>query len=372
MKKLFTFGFCAVLLLLCAFALPLDAEAKQISIFIDNKKVERDNPPCLDEENYRLYLPLRVIAEGLGFSCHWDGNTNSATLKKGADTAVIVLGSSYYTVNGERIKADTYPVAHNGRLMVPVRALSEALKATVHYDELSYAVYITTAPNSEPEQDQQPEQTPEQTPEQQPGQIPDQQPEQTPLLEGRTIVLDAGHGLVQTGGWTDPGAVGYYGLPERDVVMDVVYKMVPLLQELGAEVILTRYENYTYLTLSGRAAYAAKYNADIFISVHCNANESRVYKGTAMYTNSVSFNTKEDTALAKALQKNTVATLGTKDLGLFQGSFGVLRNLPCPGVLAEIAFISNLEEEKKLATDSFRQQAAQGLVNGIVEYFAAK
>ena len=43
---------------------------------------------------------LRVIAEGLGFSCHWDGNTNSATLKKGADTAVIVLGSSYYTVNG--------------------------------------------------------------------------------------------------------------------------------------------------------------------------------------------------------------------------------------------------------------------------------
>lgn len=379
MKKKNRSLFLAVFLLLCALLLPLEARAADISVFVNGKQVSGDTQPWVNEES-RVYVPLRVIAESLGYACSWDQASGSAFLQKGAETVKLTLGSSYYTVNGKRIKGDSYPVAYRGRVMVPVRSLGEAVQAQVQYDAAKNSVIVWSAADtvigggnsgttgggsSSGGNSAAPPATGGNS-----GNSGNSAGSKT--LAGRTIVLDAGHGKVQPGGWTDPGAVGYYGTPERDIVMDIVYKTAAILQKKGATVILTRAADQTWLTLAGRAAYATKYDADIFISVHCNANENRSYHGTAMYTNAVSYNSYADTLLAQALQKHTVAALGTRDAGLFQGSFGVLRNLPCAGVIAEIGFISNLEEEKKLAKNSFRQKAAEGLAKGIEAYFAAK
>jgi len=379
MKKKKRILLLVVLLIFCACLLPLDAKAADISVFVNGRQISGDARPWVSEES-RVYVPLRLIAESLGYTCSWDQASSSAHLQKGSETVKLTLGSSYYTVNGKKIKGDSYPIAFRGRVLVPVRSLGEAIQAQVQYDAAKQSVIVwgaagtviggsnsgTTGGGSSSGGNSA-------APPAMGGDSGSSDSSAgSKTLAGRTIVLDAGHGKVQSGGWTDPGAVGLYGTPERDIVMDIVYKTAALLQQKGAKVILTRAADYTYLTLAGRAAYATTYNADIFISVHCNANENRSYHGTAMYTNSVSYNNYADTQLARALQNHTVAALGTRDAGLFQGSFGVLRNLPCAGVIAEIGFISNPEEEKKLAQKSFRQKAAEGLAKGIEAYFAAK
>lgn len=339
MKRRTRAACCLLLMLLCLFAQPLMAQAQEISIYVNGSCLSSDAKPWLSENN-RLYMPLRAIATALGFSCEWDGKATALLQNEGVQ-ASITLGSSYYTVNGIKKHADTYPLAYKGRILAPVRALAEALSAEVEYDAASSAVYISTAkaPSG---------------------------------LKGRKIVLDAGHGLMQPGGWTDPGAVGQNGLAERDAVLDVAVKAAALLRQAGAEVILTRNKDYTYLSLAQRAAYASNYGADLLISIHCNASTDKQIKGTAMYTLRNGANKAADEKLAAVMQKSVSAALGTRNLGLFDGNYGVLRGLPCPGLIAELAFISNAEEERLLATTDFRQKAAQGIYEGISRYLGAE
>ncbi|MGI6684905.1 MAG: N-acetylmuramoyl-L-alanine amidase [Bacillota bacterium] len=191
-----------------------------------------------------------------------------------------------------------------------------------------------------------------------------------PSIVGKTIVLDPGHASIQPGGWADPGAVGPSNLYEKDVVLDIAQKVRSLLQAKGANVLMTRTGNTT-LTLGGRADVANKNGADIFVSIHTNANTSRAINGTSTYFyGGVSGQYEARQKLAKSIQQELVKSAQRRNIGVLQASFAVLRYTKVPSVLVETAFISNYEEEKLLADPEFRQKLAQGIAQGIENYFA--
>ncbi|MDS1030476.1 N-acetylmuramoyl-L-alanine amidase [Bacillota bacterium LX-D] len=192
-----------------------------------------------------------------------------------------------------------------------------------------------------------------------------------PSLKGKTIVIDPGHGSIQSGGSSDPGARGPSGLFERDVVLNVSLKVKELLEAKGAKVIMTRTGN-TYLTLKGRAEVANKNNAQIFVCIHCNASTSRSANGTATYyyaQGSLSTQREIRQRLASTVQEQLVKAIGRKNRGIVEANFAVLRYTNVPSILVETAFISNYEEEALLAKSDFQDKIAVGITNGIEKYF---
>jgi N-acetylmuramoyl-L-alanine amidase len=189
-------------------------------------------------------------------------------------------------------------------------------------------------------------------------------------LAGKTIVIDPGHASIQSGGGSDPGAVGPSKLYEKDVVLDVAQKLKGFLEAKGAKVILTRTGD-TKLSLKGRADVANNNNADIFVSIHTNASVNKSANGTETYFyGKVNGQSQAREKLAKAVNKEIVAALGRQNRGVKEANFAVLRYTSMPSILVEIAFISNNEEEKLLADPAFRIKAAQGIANGIEIYFS--
>ena len=224
--------------------------------------------------------------------------------------------------------------------------------------------------------------------------------ESSPTSALRRIVIDAGHG------GKDPGAVGPSGVLEKHVTLKLAKELAKeLTRQIGCEVILTR-DSDVYLPLEERTAIANKVGADLFISLHANANKSRKAFGIETYYLNFSKNDKaaavaarengtslkqvsdlelilfdlmanakinESSRLATEIQKSLVHRIGKKysnvrDLGVRQGPFYVLLGATMPSVLVETAFISHPREEKRLASKAYQQSAAQAIAAAIKEY----
>lgn len=198
---------------------------------------------------------------------------------------------------------------------------------------------------------------------------------QTKGLTGKVIVVDPGHSSIQPGGWLDPGALGKYtGLKEKDVNTDIAFKLKKLLEEAGAGVIMT-HTGQTELSLAARAGLANSANADIFVSVHANYSLKNNISGHSTYyyapTNDAVLNTQKYSRqkLATLVQRELVIAGGRKDMGVLTANFAVLRETRVPSILVETAFLSDVEEEKLLGTEAYRQKLAIGIFNGIKAYF---
>jgi N-acetylmuramoyl-L-alanine amidase len=215
----------------------------------------------------------------------------------------------------------------------------------------------------------------------------------------RTVVIDPGHG------GNDPGAIGKGGLQEKEVNLAVSLALKKLLEKAGIEAILIR-ETDVNPSLEGRPVLANQKRADLFISVHSNAHRDRKRGGVETFFLNVNpdpavvelaaaenrtstknigamksildkivqnSNVQESYNLAKAIQKNLVLELakdlpGIKDLGVKGGPLWVLIGADMPSVLVEISHLSNAKEEAKLRTTKYRELAAQGIFDGIMEY----
>ena len=224
--------------------------------------------------------------------------------------------------------------------------------------------------------------------------------ESSPTPGLRRIVIDAGHG------GKDPGAVGPSGVLEKHVTLKLAKELAKeLTRQIGCEVILTR-DSDVYLPLEERTAIANKVGADLFISLHANANKSRKAFGIETYYLNFSKNDKaaavaarengtslkqvsdlelilfdlmanakinESSRLAAEIQKSLVHRIGknyskVRDLGVRQGPFYVLLGATMPSVLVETAFISHPREEKRLVSKAYQKSAAQAIAAAIKEY----
>lgn len=177
-------------------------------------------------------------------------------------------------------------------------------------------------------------------------------------LENKVIVIDAGHG------GKDPGSSGEI-YSEKTLTLNTAKELEALLKAAGAKVIMTRAGD-TYPTLSDRVNISRNNNADIFISIHFNSNNSKAASGIDTYYYGTNVNEKE---LANCIQEEVIKATGFKSRGVNEGDFQVIRTNKMAAVLVELGFISNPDEEKIIATKEYQVKAATGIVNGLEKYF---
>jgi N-acetylmuramoyl-L-alanine amidase len=180
-------------------------------------------------------------------------------------------------------------------------------------------------------------------------------------------VIDPGHGGI------DPGAIGPSGTKEKDINLIIARKVANLLSPI-METRLTRTEDKAVGSdansdLKARADIANSWNADCFVSIHCNSAASPEAKGIETYHYPGSENGRR---LALAIHRKIVPASGITDRGVKQANFAVLRLTNCPAVLVELAFISNPHEEILLKTTDFQERAAWAIAAGIAEFLGVQ
>jgi N-acetylmuramoyl-L-alanine amidase len=221
-------------------------------------------------------------------------------------------------------------------------------------------------------------------------------------LGARRIVIDAGHG------GHDPGTIGRAGLQEKDLVLDVAQRLDKLVRaELGTEVVMTRSTD-VFVPLEERTAIANSKGADLFLSIHANASRNPKASGIETYflnfaqdphaeavaarenaispatlkdlqglVKAITLNSKIDesrdfaTSVQEAMVEQQRGHHDVEDRGVHTAPFYVLIGANMPSVLAEIAFVSNPEDEKKLKSAELRDVIAKSLLRGVRNYLEA-
>jgi N-acetylmuramoyl-L-alanine amidase len=224
-------------------------------------------------------------------------------------------------------------------------------------------------------------------------------------IHRRLVVVDAGHG------GRDPGARGPAGTREKDVTLRVARRVADLLrQDPTLDVRLTR-DRDTLIALHDRARFANRWRSEgqpaVFMSIHCNANESRSEKGYETYflaeartadarrveafeNASVRFEEQAPTgAMAfiltdlrqnhylresgdwvQIIQDNLRTIHPGPNRGVKQAGFAVLRGTFMPSVLVEIGFLSNAREEQLLVDREMEMSIARRLADSVLAYFS--
>lgn len=118
-------------------------KAGQTNVVVDNTPIFFDASPFIDQ-NSRVMVPLRAIGEALGANVQWNAATKQITMIKGGKTSLLTIGQQTATVNGARMQMDTSPVITQSRTMVPVRFVSEFLGANVQWESSSRTVRVST------------------------------------------------------------------------------------------------------------------------------------------------------------------------------------------------------------------------------------
>lgn len=223
----------------------------------------------------------------------------------------------------------------------------------------------------------------------------------------RTVVIDAGHG------GRDPGAVGKKS-KEKDIVLDVALKTGTYIRQNlpDVKVIYTRTKD-EFIELHRRAAIANENDADVFISIHCNAlkdtrvygaetfvmgehrtaanlevaklenaailleeNQDETYGGfdpnsTAAYialSLYQSANKNQSLQLAQNVQEQFTSRVGRKDRSVQQAGFLVLYRTTMPSILVELGFITNPAEEAFLMSEQGKVYMASAIYRAFRDY----
>jgi len=219
----------------------------------------------------------------------------------------------------------------------------------------------------------------------------------------QTVVIDPGHGGMET------GAKGKFGNLEKDITLAISLKLKALIERnMGFEVVLTRDKDVD-VSSESRSAIANNRKAGLFISIHANGAVQRKAAGSETFflslnatdeetrrlayleNNSSNLQShidpssdddlmmilwdmaqtayiKQSSQLAEMVQGELDALLGTRNRGIKQAPFKILTGVACPAILVEAAFISNPEEERKLASEEFQAKVAEAIYRGLARY----
>ena len=187
-----------------------------------------------------------------------------------------------------------------------------------------------------------------------------------PLL-GKTIYLDAGHGGVDNGATVN-------NVHEKDLNLQIVYKLKETLTSAGATVLLTRKDdndisnpNALYRKKSdfdNRIKLINNSNADLYISIHQNIYQNKKYSGPQV------FYVKDNQKLAEIIQNTLNKYLNTKRKVKTINNTYMYKLLKKKGILIECGFISNDNERYKLKTEEYQLELSKIITEGIITYYS--
>ena len=176
--------------------------------------------------------------------------------------------------------------------------------------------------------------------------------------QGRMVVMiDPGHG------GADPGAVGIGGLQEKGINLAISQRIQQVLQQQGVTAILTRSDDRE-IDLDPRVLHAERANADLFVSIHSNAiSLSRPdVNGLETYYYDTGY------GLAQSIHNTVLRRTNMLDRGIRQSRFYVLLYTSMPAVLVETGFVTGQEDAARLRNPAARDQIADAIAEGILNY----
>lgn len=190
-------------------------------------------------------------------------------------------------------------------------------------------------------------------------------------IASKIIVVDPGHGGFDPGAWRGD-------IKEKDITLQIAKKLQRHLSEAGAMVVLLR-ENDDDLAadnfsgtvrerkrqdLANRVKKAREAKADLFISVHTNADPSPRWSGAQTF-----YNAKSETSkmIAETIQDELTRILGNTTRKAKTGSYYIIDKTEMPAVIVEVGFISNAEEARLLTDSGYQNKVAYAIFSGIVK-----
>lgn len=310
------------------------------------------------------YVALTPLCDQAGIAWRYDQVTNTVSLDKAAHQVKLRLGDKLVLLDGVAQQLEHPADIYRGIIVVP-RGFKEQILDKVFQPGFPPAVNIPA------------------------------------FLKIKKVVVDPGHGGKM------PGAIAKSGLREKDVNLDIAKRLKKLLEAQGMEVIMTRSADRD-VALAKRAEIANNAKADLFLSIHSNANRVKSMNGFEVYyvSPTVSDNKRALTAakdeplpvdssslassapdlkiilwdmiytssraesieIARAICKDAEGSLGVNILGVKPARYEVLRETNMPAVLVEVGFLSNKGEERKLKNGFYRQQIAEAIARGLQDY----
>lgn len=171
------------------------------------------------------------------------------------------------------------------------------------------------------------------------------------------VVIDPGHGGI------DPGSSAF-GLVEKELVLDLAFRLEKILKAKGFQTELTRRTD-VYVELEDRAALANAKPNTILVSLHFNAHSDRSISGTETLYWPGSDTARE---LASYIQSELGRRLVTRNRGFKPERLKVLEKTQATAVLVECGFLSNRWESQRCGAEWFRQIVAEEIAQGIIRY----
>ena len=223
-------------------------------------------------------------------------------------------------------------------------------------------------------------------------------------IKRKIVVIDPGHG------GQDPGAIGYRGIKEKDIVLRIAKNLQSLINETlpNVQAYLTRKGDY-YIPLRDRVKFAHQYKADVFISLHINASRKKRVEGASVYYLSemgasdkaadllakrenesdliagIKFSEDKllNTILIDLVQTYTINESvklcqfmlnglieeGFYNEGIKCANFAVLKSPSIPSILLEIGYITNIKDAKKINNPKYQKKIAKKLFDSLAVYF---
>lgn len=194
-------------------------------------------------------------------------------------------------------------------------------------------------------------------------------------VSGKTIVIDAGHGV------PDEGAQSSNGTTEAETNLKIALKLQNLLEQSGSSVVLTRSdENAIYdidtktlrqkkiSDIKNRVKIGNESQADIFVSIHLNKIPQSQYDGWQTFYKEGS---EEGKKLAESIQTNLNEAIQRENNRVAKtiDNVYIIKHVEIPTTIVECGFLSNSEEEKMLLEDGYQNKLAWGIYNGIIDFF---
>ncbi|KKB43449.1 N-acetylmuramoyl-L-alanine amidase [Bacillus thermotolerans] len=181
----------------------------------------------------------------------------------------------------------------------------------------------------------------------------------SPGLAGKTIVLDPGHGGV------DSGTIGAQGTLEKVITLKTAERLYGKLKHAGANVILTRSHD-EHVSLPSRTAAARYHGADAFISLH--------YDSTVEHAGARGFTTyyyhANHRQLANEVNSGLDQQLSARNRGVRHGDYHVIRENSQPAILLELGYLNNPQEEAAIVTTPYQEMVTNGIYYGLQSYFS--
>jgi len=378
-------------------------------------KADRVTVEPLKDTDGRPWVPLDEVAAFYGVRFQYQPQARRIEMSRGQRRVVAVASQAFALVDGVESFPLEPPETVQGRLCARPEAAAALLRAVLNV-QASYlddkgVLYVGAVSEDDVRREIDAERA-GQLPPAPAGALATPNPSAEPTWPGpeprvqsitpksvvariyriKRIVIDPGHG------GRDGGAVGYSGrFYEKTATLDIAKRVAEILRrEQDLEVLLTR-DKDKYITLQYRTEFANRHQADLFVSVHCNANPRRNARGTEVYIyssratgNAMEAAARENAGgdflpmieadlwsgtyrtrsklLAENVDQRIHDRLGQHILRTEQAPFYVLARVKMPSILVETAFITHREEERKLKDPEWRALVAQAIADGVLAY----